>query len=320
MALLRFSTDQVPVEQRRDVVEAAYGAHVSGAIDFLDEAPVRAAMVLRDVANIHIARLETPPVQITTSPDDDGTLYLSITQAGGGVIDARGAERQVHSGDINVLRRERRCVTIAAEPSHLLNIAIPKAVLVPRLRAGTDSLLPTHSLASPVARLLQGYAMTLLMDERAITPAEEALFSAHIIDLAALLLGPGRDAAEQAKQQGVRAARRQAIKADVAVHLSEPELSLDWIARRHGLSVPYIRALFYDEGSSFTDHVMHARLDHVRALLLDPKLSGRTIAALALMAGFGDISWFNQVFRRRFGMTPSDMRASKPGDPVSQNP
>lgn len=309
MALLRFSTDHVPVEQRRDVVEAAYGAHVSGAIDFLGDAPIAAEMVLRDVANVHIARLATPPVRITTSPDDDGVLYLSITQSGGGVIDAAGDGRQVHSGDINVLRRERHCVTIAAEPSLLLNIAIPKAVLVPRL-GGHDSLLPTHSLASPVARLLQGYAMTLLMDEGLISPAEEALFSAHIIDLAALLLGASRDAAEQAKQQGVRAARRQAIKTDVKAHLCDPDLSLDWMSRRHGLSVPYIRALFYDEGTSFTDHVMHARLDHVRALLLDPKLSGRTIAALALMAGFGDISWFNQVFRRRFGMTPSDMRAS----------
>lgn len=310
MTLLRFSTDQVPVEQRRDVVEAAYGAHVSGAIDFLEEAPIRAVILLRDVANVHIARLETPAVRITTNPDEDGTLYLSITQAGAGVIDAKGMGRQVQSGDINVLQRERRCVTIAAEPSRLLNIAIPKAVLLPRLRAGNDSLLTTHSLASPVARLLQGYAMTLLTDEQTIAPTEEAMFSAHIIDLATLLLGPGRDAVEQAKQQGVRAARRQAIKADVKAHLGEPDLSLDWISRRHSLSVPYIRALFYDEGTSFTDYVMHARLDHVRTLLLDPKLSGRTIAVLALMAGFGDISWFNHVFRRRFGMTPSDMRAS----------
>ncbi len=312
MALLQFSTDQVPLDMRRDVVEAAYGAHVSGAVDFIENAPIAANMTLRDVASVQIARLETSPVRITTTPDDDGVLYLSMTRAGGGVIDARGEGRQVQSGDINVLRRERRCVTIAAEPSSLLNIAIPKAKLAGRL-SGSDALLATHSMASPAARLLHGYVLTLLADDREILPSEEAVFSAHIIDLAALLLGASRDAGEQARQQGVRAARRQAIKADVAAHLSEPDLSLDWIARRHGLSVPYIRALFYDEGTSFTDHVMQARIEHVRDLLLDPRLSGRTIAALALMAGFGDISWFNQVFRRRFGMTPSDMRASKGG-------
>jgi AraC-like DNA-binding protein len=44
-------------------------------------------------------------------------------------------------------------------------------------------------------------------------------------------------------------------------------------------------------------------------MLGDPRFVGRTISAIAFDAGFGDLSYFNRVFRRRYGLTPSDARA-----------
>ena len=308
MSVQHFSTAGLPAELRREAVVAAYGAHVSGSVDFPDDTLVAARMMMRNIGDVHLASVETSPIEITTAPDDTGLLYLSMTLGGAGVIDARGEGRGVRAGDVNVLRRERRCVTVAAEASALVNIALPRALLVPRL-ASADSLLATRTMADPAARLLQGYAVSLLGLGQALTPEEEAMVSSHLVDLAVMLLGPSRDAAEPARQNGVRAARRRAVQADIAAHLGDPQLSLGWIARRHGLSEAYVRTLFYHEGTSFTDHVLEARLNHVSRMLRDPAHARQTIAALALMAGFGDISWFNQAFRRRYGMTPSDMRA-----------
>lgn len=155
---------------------------------------------------------------------------------------------------------------------------------------------------------MNSYAASLLDSDTDITEEDQTVFAAHLVDLAVLMLGAKRDAAHQARGNGARAARRQALKADIATHLSDPRLSLEWLAKRHGISVPYVRALFYEEGTSFTDHVTAERLDHVHGLLRDPGLKHHTIAAIALMAGFGDISWFNQLFRRRFQATPSDIR------------
>lgn len=308
MGVMQFSTRGLPPEMRREVAHAAYGAHVNGAVDFTGEEPLSAAMVLRDVADVHVARVETSPMRITTGADDTGILYISFTTAGGGVIDARGEGREVRAGDINVLRRERRCVTVAAEASTLVNIAVPRARLMPKLESA-DCLTATRSMQGPAAKLLRSYAQSLLSLENDLSTEEAELAASHLVDLAALMLGPKREAAELAKQNGVRAARRRAIHADIAANLAEPHLSLNWIAARHGLSAAYVRTLFYHEGTNFTDFVLAARLDLVCRMLRDPAQGGRTIAALALMAGFGDISWFNQAFRRRFSMTPSDMRA-----------
>jgi len=40
------------------------------------------------------------------------------------------------------------------------------------------------------------------------------------------------------------------------------------------------------------------------------RFSNRPIALIAFDAGFADLSTFNRAFRRRFGMTPSEMRRS----------
>jgi AraC-like DNA-binding protein len=42
--------------------------------------------------------------------------------------------------------------------------------------------------------------------------------------------------------------------------------------------------------------------------LADPENCGRSIAEIAFASGFGDISWFNNSFKKRYGMTPSDIR------------
>src|SRR3546814_4961977 len=43
----------------------------------------------------------------------------------------------------------------------------------------------------------------------------------------------------------------------------------------------YVRRLFQDEGSSFSDHVLGERLDRAHRLLLHPGQASRTIAAVA---------------------------------------
>jgi AraC-like DNA-binding protein len=41
----------------------------------------------------------------------------------------------------------------------------------------------------------------------------------------------------------------------------------------------------------------------------DPRRSGEKISTVAYDCGFGDVSYFNRMFRRSYGATPSDIRA-----------
>jgi AraC-like DNA-binding protein len=162
--------------------------------------------------------------------------------------------------------------------------------------------------------LLCGYARTLASD---IGPLDgEVLLQARktLTDLFILAVDPTRDAIEATKDSA-RAARLARIKDDIWANLSHPDLSLEWIAARHGFSPRAIRNLFYASSANFTDYVLAARLERAHELLCDPRLNHHSITAIAYQSGFGDLSWFNQAFRRRYKMTPSDVRRSRPVAP-----
>jgi RhtB (resistance to homoserine/threonine) family protein len=126
-------------------------------------------------------------------------------------------------------------------------------------------------------------------------------------DVIGLALGATREAAEFAAGRGSRAARLRAIKADIAQNL-EGDVTAAALSSRHRISPRYVRKLFEGENISLSKFVLAQRLTRVYRMLADPCYADRTIADIALAAGFGDLSTFNRQFRRRFGLTPSDVR------------
>ena len=66
--------------------------------------------------------------------------------------------------------------------------------------------------------------------------------------------------------------------------------------------------LFEEAGTTFSNFALDRRLDAARGMLTSPRYARWSIAAIALEAGFGDLSHFNRRFKRRYLMTPSDMR------------
>jgi AraC-like DNA-binding protein len=54
---------------------------------------------------------------------------------------------------------------------------------------------------------------------------------------------------------------------------------------------------------------LQKRLAAADLMLRDPRYADRNISAIAFEAGFGDVSYFNRIFRRRFGVKPADARA-----------
>jgi AraC-like DNA-binding protein len=126
--------------------------------------------------------------------------------------------------------------------------------------------------------------------------------------LIALTLGARGDDAGIARDCSVRAARLRAIKADIVKTIDSDRLSVNTIAARHRVTPRYVQTLFAAEGTTFTQFVLRLRLARAYRLLTDPRFPG-PITTVAFDAGFGDVSYFNHRFRRRFGMTPSQVRA-----------
>jgi AraC-like DNA-binding protein len=115
---------------------------------------------------------------------------------------------------------------------------------------------------------------------------------------------------DNAEDLGRQAARRRTILAEIARRFCDPAFDLTDAARRLGLSRRYIQRLLEGTGKSFTEHVLECRLQRVRAVLMDSRYQNMAIIDIALASGFSDVSHFNHMFRRRFGETPSSVRAA----------
>lgn len=114
----------------------------------------------------------------------------------------------------------------------------------------------------------------------------------------------------RAEARGTRAARLSAIKADVGERLACPELTVGAVAGRHGITPRYVQRLFGQEGTTFSEFVLVQRLIQAHRMLGDPLCARWSIAAIAFEAGFGDLSYFNRSFRRRYAASPSDVRTA----------
>jgi AraC-like DNA-binding protein len=125
-------------------------------------------------------------------------------------------------------------------------------------------------------------------------------------DLAVLLLG---SVGGSTHNGGIRAVRLRAIKDDILSRVGEPSLSIGDIVKSQQISESYIRQLLADQDTTFTDFVLDQRLQRAHRMLTGPDSGTLRISAIAYEAGFGDLSYFNRTFRRRYGAAPSNVRS-----------
>jgi AraC-like DNA-binding protein len=199
---------------------------------------------------------------------------------------------------------------VLPETAEFITFKVPvKAIapLVPDVGALIARRVPCES--QPL-RLLVRY-LGALRDEGGLQTAElQSLAVTHVYDLFALALGATREAAEIANGRGVRAARLRAIKMDLATNLGHAELSINAVAARHRVTPRYVQMLFETDGTTFSEFLLGQRLALAYRMLTGPRSGDRTIGSIAFDVGFNDLSYFNRTFRRRFGATPSDVRAA----------
>lgn len=238
--------------------------------------------------------------------DDFGLLFGSVGPA---LLSQRGRSFEIGPGDAATCSNaEPADLTLPHAHGRHVGIVVPLkplAALVPDLEAKMPLRIPRQS--EPL-RLLRGYLAVLTDEVTLASPDLSQAVVSHIHDLIALAIGASRDGAEIATGRGLRAARLRAAKADIVANLAKRDLTVAAVAGRLGISPRYLQALFEGEGTSFSQFVLRQRLTLAHKMLADPRQDHLTITAIAYAAGFGDLSYFNHAFRRRYGATPTEVR------------
>jgi len=184
---------------------------------------------------------------------------------------------------------------------------------VPRRSLDAYLALPGHlpmihlPFNSPECSLVAGCLGMLASEGERIDPRIVKPVSENLVRLVAMAAGIAPELRESGRL-AVREAALQRLLRHVETHFAEPDLSPARAATALGMSVRKLHMLFAPTGTSFGDFLLRCRLDEARRLLSSPATRQRSIAEVALAAGFSDLSTFYRAFRARWGITPGELR------------
>ena len=307
------STKDFPEGSRLAMWREIYGRGIANVdIEPLGDEPFHAEVAFERLPNVSIAAGSRSPAHYRISRElargCKDIIGISVLRSGAASATQFGRELISGVGSASVLAPTDPSTSTMLTKGSFVTIALSLPVislLAPDYSHAFGRSIPSSDSA---LRLLTRYIDTLQTGDELANPQLGQSASDHITDLAALALGARGDYAEMAWQRGGTAARLGAIKSDILRSLDRNDLSTELMAARHGISPRYVRKLFEQAGSSFSAFVLTERVVKAHRMLIDRRYAHLNIAQIAHESGFGDVSYFNRVFRRHFGATPSDFR------------
>lgn len=304
----RVSAQDVPSRHKLPYLHDFVSSHVAGlcfepcdAERFDFDVGIRA---LGSGIVIGQSRYGATAIERTRSRLADGREGFSLTWHDADyVFETAGKSWQVRAGDLTVTD-ETRPFRLRLPAARMKLVSLDRRRMIaaaPRIAARPFHHFPADA---PGTAFLAGY-IGLIADMNEAGGGDAAcdliyrLVAHRIEDNASGT--PGED--------DLATARLRLIKAEIDRRHAHADFRLDDLARAHGLSGRYLQQLFAREGTSFSDYLRDRRADYALRQLERPDQLHRSIADIAFDAGFGDLSSFNRAFRKRFGVTPRDIRA-----------
>jgi AraC-like DNA-binding protein len=243
-----------------------------------------------------------PRWDIRDIASDDDTNDLLIVRPSDGIVTVeQGGQRQT------CMQREAIVLDASRAATFLMNDVSRVDCLLIACEARSDMRHIPHDNGGLIA--LGHYAAAVM---RGLLPMNSAALAGLAVDymsgLVATMIAEAEAPAKlTARRQDRPAISLLSLKADIEASLGQ-NLSLEQLATTHGVTTRYFQKLFEAEGRTFSDYLLERRLERAFQMLRDGHRTERSVSAIAFEVGFGDLSYFNRTFKKRFGATPREIR------------
>jgi AraC-like DNA-binding protein len=322
-ATLRFSTHGMPEAARAEVVRDLHlrertilSARLEPIepLEPLPNYPLHVDVTKRTLPGLAVVSGTFSGLRHAVRPswaaaNGEGDLLFGVNVRGCSMARQRDRDLTLRDGDAFFATRDASGFTITRQtPARFVAGRVPRAAIAPLVGRIDDTPLRLVPPRSEALTLLVTYARAITDALPLATPELQRLAVTHMHDLIATTIGATRDGLAIAEGRGIAAARLRSIMTDIRTNLGDGHLSAVEVAIRHRVTPRYIHKLFENEGLTFSSFVLGQRLSLAHRVLSDPRLADRNISSVAFDVGFGDLSYFNRAFRRRYEATPSEIR------------
>lgn len=269
------------------------------------------SVALNGFGDVNVARIRScaqvvrrGAEEIRVDPQD--RLFVNLQLSGIGRVIQGDRAVVVPAGSFAIVDTARPYRLEFEDAFEVLSLRLPRKRLLP------ITVRPDEVLARPVdgrsgmGRVAVGFMRLLLDQDDDLAIDQRAEIAEHLCDLIASATRP----AMAAQLDGRGLVRYRFVESAVEVlraSLADPELSVDTLAQRFGVSTRYVQQAFTDAGLTVAAHIRALRLERC-AHDLGNRHDRSTIQTIAARWGFSDIPNFTRVFGRHFGCSPSNFR------------
>ncbi len=245
-------------------------------------------------AKRHIAKTETNEIFFCRQLDG----AMSFEQS--------GREARLNAGDMMLLDPLLPYQGRFGPGSRLLVVKIPRRSL--EMRTGKLQSLTAIAMKPDHAELglTSSFLATLPSYVGQLSPTAREMLKEQALDLIALSLATATEG--MPRLSSGQSTILLTIRAAVEARLDDPNLDVQAVAEAVGVSVRYANALLAWENSSLSRLILTRRLVRCKKALEDPLQSRRSVSEIAYSWGFSDMTHFGRVFRKAYGMLPSECR------------
>jgi AraC-like DNA-binding protein len=312
---IRFTLDGVPPSDRMAVYREVFGRSVMNYdLEPLPDIPFDVDLKFQALPGLlmmsgRVCGSRNTRTRETLAREGTDDIGMLINLVGPHRVTYGQRELVLGDGEATLVSMSEVCSFTHKPPGEVLAFRVPRKLFAP-LTCDVDShFLQRIPSCLPALRLLTDYVRLAQGSSYAMDADLQRLFVTHVHELMAAVVGASRDAAEITQARGLKAAKLQAIKEDIAHNIHEAGLTVAALADRHRCTPRFLQRLFEAEGTTFTDYVLKQRLARAHRMLTDPRHIADKISSIAFDAGFADLSYFNRAFRQHYGDTPSSIRS-----------
>ena len=256
------------------------------------------------------------PEDIIQDSVDD---YFLTTQLEGTALVSQGdTEFSQGPGDLAVMAGGLPYSIEYPEHARRLILRIPPRVFHERILSKEEcdfhaQLLQGGGLVSIVTDMLKA----LILGAGELSETEQYTLAESFLELAAAVIRSNLQGNNPQVSQQSALFRR--ILAHMEEQYCDCTVTPEKIADANGISTRYLHSLFQNSGTTVGKWIRERRLKATREDLLDPSMAALRVSEISFRRGFNDSAHFSRVFRERFGISPSELRAKVAEKSIEEN-
>lgn len=286
-------------------------------------APMHGRIEAGLLGNLHVARVTSSPQRVErtrerAARDDQAFVLMSLQYRGRTVVRQAGNEAVLTPGCIAFYDTARPYTLALPNDFDQIVLHLPRDLVDASVPRGLDHMAQKLSASNPFAQTIIALGPQLLAMTNTARPGMAARTAAAAVELISLALDslseqtqtPTDIAASPRAPSAVADALAWRARELIGHQLDDVALTPTRLASQMHVSLRRLQEVFHGQGTTLSDCIWAARLEFARGLLALATQRQESVSTIAMRSGFSDVAHFCRRFKQRYGLPPSEYRAS----------